>query len=53
LAWGEAAIGLERCVCMIAPEHAASLRVAEKCGFRQFAEAEFKGSPVLLLERLG
>jgi len=53
LAWGEAAIGLERCVCMIAPDHAASLRVAEKCGFRQFGEAEFKGSPVMLLERLG
>jgi len=53
LAWGEAAIGLRRCVCMIAPEHAASLRVAEKCGFRPFAEAEFKGSPVMLLERLG
>ena len=53
LAWGEANIAMTRCICMIAPQHAASLRVAEKCGFRRFADAEFKGSPVTLLERPG
>ncbi|WP_340115831.1 GNAT family N-acetyltransferase [Pelagibius sp. 7325] len=52
LAWGEANIAMTRCVCMISPDHAASLRVAEKCGFTPFAETEFKGSPVVLLERL-
>lgn len=52
LAWGEANIAMTRCVCMIAPRHAASLRVAEKCGFKPFAESEYKGSPVTLLERL-
>jgi len=52
LAWGEQNIAMTRCVCMIAPDHAASLRVAEKCGFTPFAETEFKSSPVVLLERL-
>lgn len=52
LAWGEANLAMTRCVCMISPDHAASLRVAEKCGFTPFAEAEFKGSPVVLLERV-
>ena len=52
LAWGEKNIGMTRCVCMIEPEHGASLRVADKCGFRPFAETEFKGAPVILLERV-
>ncbi|GAB4375676.1 MAG: GNAT family N-acetyltransferase [Kiloniellaceae bacterium] len=52
LAWGAANIAMTRCVCMIAPDHAASLRVAEKCGFTPFAEAAFRNSPVILLERL-
>jgi len=52
LAWGEANLAMTRCVCMISPDHPASLRVAEKCGFTPFAETEFKSSPVILLERL-
>jgi len=51
LAWGEANIAMSRCVCMISPDHAASLRVAAKCGFTRFAETTFKDSPVVLLER--
>ncbi len=50
--WGEANLAMKRCVCMISPDHAASLRVAEKCGFMPFAETEFKSSPVVLLERV-
>ncbi|MGD1877927.1 MAG: GNAT family N-acetyltransferase [Kiloniellaceae bacterium] len=52
LAWGEQSLAMTRCVCMIDPVHAASLRVAEKCGFTPFAETTFKESPVVLLERL-
>jgi RimJ/RimL family protein N-acetyltransferase len=52
LAWGEAERAMTRCVCMISPDHPASLRVAEKCGFTPFAETEFKCAPVVLLERL-
>lgn len=51
LAWGEANLAMTRCVCMVSPEHTASLRVAGKCGFTRFAETTFKDSPVVLLER--
>jgi RimJ/RimL family protein N-acetyltransferase len=51
LAWAEREIALTRAVCMIDPDHRASLNVAGKCGFRRFAEAEFRESPVVLLER--
>ena len=40
-----------RLVCMIEPENAASLRVAAKCGFREFARTTYKDSLVALLER--
>ncbi|HEX6858670.1 MAG TPA: GNAT family N-acetyltransferase [Caulobacteraceae bacterium] len=49
--WGDAHFGGARMVCMISPENAPSIRVAEKNGFRQFAETLFKGSPSLLFER--
>lgn len=52
LAWSEATIAMTRCVCMIAPDHKGSLRVAEKCGFTPFTETTFMDSPVVLLERL-
>jgi len=52
LAWGERELGMTRAVCMIDPAHEASLNVATKCGFTAFAEAEFRDSPVILLERL-
>jgi RimJ/RimL family protein N-acetyltransferase len=52
LAWGEREKGMTRFVCMIDRDHEGSLRVAEKCGFRIFAETEFQGDPVILLERV-
>jgi RimJ/RimL family protein N-acetyltransferase len=41
----------QRTVCMIEPENPASLRVAAKCGFREFARTTYKNSAVVLLER--
>ena len=41
----------ERLTCIIDPKNGASLRVAEKLGFRRYAEASYHGSPVLLHER--
>jgi RimJ/RimL family protein N-acetyltransferase len=38
-------------VCIIAPDNAPSLRVAEKCGFIQRDTLTYRGSPVLLLTR--
>ena len=39
--------------CIINPENAASIRVAEKNGYREFTRAEFKGSPVIQFRRPG
>jgi RimJ/RimL family protein N-acetyltransferase len=42
----------ERVVCTINPGTAASIRVANRCGFRQIAQAVYKGEPTLVLERV-
>lgn len=56
LAWADAqsaptALARRRTVCMITPGNTASVRVAEKCGYRQMADAEFKGKPTMVFER--
>jgi RimJ/RimL family protein N-acetyltransferase len=52
LAWGRAHLGPRRTVCVINVENTASIRVAEKCGFRRFAQAERYGKPRLVCERM-
>ncbi len=37
--------------CLVHPENEASMRVAERCGFRKVAETEYKGSPTIIFER--
>jgi len=51
LHWFEAKLGPGRTVCIINPENAPSLRVAEKLGFARFGEAEYKGKTVIKLRR--
>ena len=51
LAWSETNFRGIRLVCMIDPGNVASLKVAGKCGFRQFAQTSYKESDVLLFER--
>ncbi|MCI0570643.1 MAG: GNAT family N-acetyltransferase [Myxococcaceae bacterium] len=51
LAWGEPRFGSTRTVCLISPENVASLRVAAKCGFVEWARTTYKGEPTLILER--
>lgn len=51
LAWGDAHFGPGPTMCIIHPENAASIRVAEKCGYRQTALASYKGKPVLSFVR--
>ena len=53
LAWGDAALRPARAVCLIAPENAASIRVAEKCGFRERGRATYGAAPTLVFERDG
>jgi RimJ/RimL family protein N-acetyltransferase len=50
-AWSDQHLDAGRTVCMINPENAASRRVAEKCGFREFAPANYHGAPTHLFER--
>jgi RimJ/RimL family protein N-acetyltransferase len=51
VAWGDANLAEPRTVCLIAPENAASLRIAEKVGYRRYAETDFAGGRTILLER--
>jgi RimJ/RimL family protein N-acetyltransferase len=50
--WYERAFGPSRFVCMIDPANEASLRVATKLGFQPFREANNRGHPVLLHQRM-
>ncbi|HEY8209229.1 MAG TPA: GNAT family N-acetyltransferase [Myxococcaceae bacterium] len=53
LVWGAEHFGpRHRTVCMIAPENRPSLRVAEKCGYREYARTTYKGEPTILFERV-
>ena len=52
LAWGDANLHSARTVCIVAPENSASLRVAEKTGYREFARTTFMSDPVVMFERL-
>lgn len=51
VAWGETHFGAARTVCLIDTRNLASLRVAAKCGYEEFARATYKGGPTILLER--
>jgi RimJ/RimL family protein N-acetyltransferase len=52
IVWAAANGKGERLTAIIDPEHAASLHVAAKLGFREFARSSYHGRPVVLLERL-
>lgn len=51
LAWGQTRFGDHRCACIIAPENAASIRVATKAGFLQAEETRYRDEPILLFIR--
>lgn len=40
-----------RSTCIIEPDNHASIRVAQKVGYRDVCPTEYRGTPVLLLER--
>jgi RimJ/RimL family protein N-acetyltransferase len=50
--WGEANLRPARTVCMIGPENFPSLRVAEKCGFREYGRATYHGAASVLFEKV-
>jgi RimJ/RimL family protein N-acetyltransferase len=49
--WGDRTLEKARTACIIAPENLASIRVAEKCGYRQSQVTTYKGHDVLMLVR--
>jgi RimJ/RimL family protein N-acetyltransferase len=49
--WGATHFGARRSVCLIDVDNLASVRVAQKCGYREFARTTYKGAPVILFER--
>jgi RimJ/RimL family protein N-acetyltransferase len=53
LAWGRVRFGDEGAVCLVDPENRASLRVAEKLGFREERRVSFRGHVTVVLGRGG
>jgi RimJ/RimL family protein N-acetyltransferase len=51
VAWGDAHFGSARTVCLVHPENLASIRVAEKCGYKEFQRTTYKGHPTIMFAR--
>ena len=51
LAWAEDHFGRVPFACMIAPENAPSIRLAEKHAYREFARSSYKGEQSILFRR--
>jgi RimJ/RimL family protein N-acetyltransferase len=51
LAWGDAHLSSPRTVCIISPENVASIRVADKCGYREAHRTTYKGEPTVVFAR--
>ncbi|MEM6677618.1 MAG: GNAT family N-acetyltransferase [Pseudomonadota bacterium] len=51
LAWADAHLTADHAVCMIAPENAASRRLAATVGFREVGTARYQGEEVVVGER--
>lgn len=52
LAWCDGVLGAPRTVCMINPDNAPSLKLADRVGYRPHVEGRYQGKTVMLLERL-
>jgi len=48
LAWGRSHFRSNEFVCIIHPEHRASINVATKCGFEERAHAVYKDRPTII-----
>ena len=51
IAWGDAHFGGSRTACIIHPENLASIRVAEKLGYRESQRTTYKGQPTTVFLR--
>jgi RimJ/RimL family protein N-acetyltransferase len=51
LAWARDHFGRRDVVCMIAPDNTASIRLAERLGYREYGRNTFRGDPNILFRR--
>jgi RimJ/RimL family protein N-acetyltransferase len=51
LRWADAEWPATHTACIIAPENAASLRVAQKCGYVEWVRGVYKGKPTIQFRR--
>ncbi len=51
VAWGDKNLSSPRTVCLISPENTASLRVAEKLGYRELLRTRHKELDTIIFER--
>ena len=51
VAWGDQHFEQKRTVCLINPSNQASVRVGEKCGYKEYKRTTYKGEPTILFER--
>jgi RimJ/RimL family protein N-acetyltransferase len=51
VAWGDRHFGQVRTVCLIHPDNPASIRLAQKYGYREYASSTYRDKEVLLFER--
>jgi RimJ/RimL family protein N-acetyltransferase len=51
VSWGDVHLPCEKTVCLISSQNLASLRVAEKCGYKVFEQTAFNGEPAQFLSR--
>ena len=51
LAWGDGHFGGRQTACIINPENAGSIGVAQKCGYRELVRTTYKDAPVVMFRR--
>ena len=51
VAWGDRHFSPARTTCLIHPENLASIRVAEKCGYREFERTTYKDHATIVFVR--
>ena len=51
VAWGDSNLESARTACLIHPDNAASIHVADKCGFLEYGRTIYKGQPAILFSR--
>jgi RimJ/RimL family protein N-acetyltransferase len=51
VAWGDSHFPSTRTVCLIHPDNLRSVRVAEKCGYKELHRTTYKAQPTIIFER--